>query len=111
MNSLEFINKEIAIIKSKYKEHLKFNQTSLAIKDEKRLKYLQQIKEELEAWEIVKNKKVDLLMFEIYHDRLQEYNNYVKETIEDDLNGYENFLLNEEEATKLKKAMKVKNDK
>ena len=55
MNSLEFINKEIAIIKSKYKEHLKFNQTSLAIKDEKRLKHLQQIKEELEIMELIKN--------------------------------------------------------
>ncbi len=56
MNSLEFINLEIAITKTRLKEHNKFAQTQLAIKDEKRLKQLQQIKTEFEAWEVVKNK-------------------------------------------------------
>lgn len=55
MNSLEFIEKEIATTKSKYKEYIKYNQTSFAIKDEKKLKILQQIKNELKAWEIVKS--------------------------------------------------------
>lgn len=49
-------------------------------------------------------------MFAIYLNRLQEYNDYIKETIKDDLNGYENFLLNEEEAAKLKKALEVEED-
>ncbi len=56
MNSLEFINIEIAIVKSNYKKHICFGQTNLAIADENRLKYLQQIKNELEAWEVVKEK-------------------------------------------------------
>ena len=55
MNSLEFINLEIAITKTKLKEHNKFSQTQLAIKDEKRLRQLIQIKTELEAWEVVKD--------------------------------------------------------
>lgn len=54
MNSLEFINKEIAITKSKYKEHINFNQTSFGIKDEKKLQTLQRIKTELEIIEIIK---------------------------------------------------------
>lgn len=53
-DSLEFIKSEIAITKNKYKTHLKFNQTAFAIRDEKQLKQLQQIKTELEAWEAIK---------------------------------------------------------
>ena len=56
MNSLKLINQEIAITKSKYKKHINFGQTNFAIADEKRLKHLQQIKDELEAWEIAKNR-------------------------------------------------------
>lgn len=54
MNNLEFINLEIAITRTRLKEHNKFAQTQLAIKDEKRLQTLQQIKDELEAWEVIK---------------------------------------------------------
>lgn len=53
MNSLEFIDIEIARTKSKYKEHIKFGQTAFAIKDEKRLNTLQQIKSKLEAWNVM----------------------------------------------------------
>lgn len=56
MNSLEFINIEIAKVKSDYKKHIRYGQTNFAIADEKHLKYLQQIKAELEAWEIAKNR-------------------------------------------------------
>ena len=54
MNSLEFINLEIAITNTKYKEHLKFAQFELAVKDEGRLKILQQIKKELEEYNEIK---------------------------------------------------------
>lgn len=60
MNSLEFINLEIAITNTKYKEHLKFAQFELATKDEKRLQTLHQIKAELEAWEVVKNSTIQI---------------------------------------------------
>lgn len=56
MNSLEFINIEIAKVKSDYKKHIRYGQTNFAIADEKRLKDLQQIKTELEAFEVVKTK-------------------------------------------------------
>lgn len=53
MSNIEFIEKEIAITKSKYKEHLKFNQTAFAIKDEEKITALQQIKSELESREVI----------------------------------------------------------
>lgn len=55
MNNLEFINLEIAVTKTDYKNHINFGQTNFAIADEKRLKRLQQIKSKLEAWEVIKN--------------------------------------------------------
>ena len=55
MNSLEFINIDIAIVKSNYKKHIKFGQTNLAISDERRLQALQQIKAKLEIMELIEN--------------------------------------------------------
>lgn len=73
MNSLEFINLEIAITKTKLKEHNKFAQTQLAIRDEKRLKYLQQIKTELEAWEEMKKYIIIKVGHNVYFDSTFEY--------------------------------------
>lgn len=56
MNSLEFINIEIAKVKSDYKKHIRYGQTNFAIADEKRLKDLQQIKTELEEYKKLKVK-------------------------------------------------------
>lgn len=54
MTNLDFINLEIATVKKDYKQHINFGQINFAIGDAKRLKHLQQIKIELEAWEVVK---------------------------------------------------------
>ena len=65
MTSLDFINLEIATVKKDYKQHINFGQTNFAIADEKRLKHLQQIKTELEAWEEIapdlkEGKRIDI---------------------------------------------------
>lgn len=54
MNSLEFINIEIAKSKRDKKIHIKFGQTNLAIDDEERLKFLYQIKKQLEEYNEIK---------------------------------------------------------
>lgn len=96
MTNLEFINKEIAITTSKYQQHLKLNHTAFAIKDEKRLQTLQQIKTVLEAWEICKNKKVDI--HDIIHcSSLEVFNCYL----------CKEFQLTKEEYEKIKKALEV----
>lgn len=109
MTNLEFINEQIAITKSKYKEHLKFNQTAFAIKDEKRLKKLQQIKTDLEAWEVVKNKGVDMIIFMLYDGNLEKYNDYVKSSLENECD-YEKCLLTQDNCEKLKKALGLDNE-
>ena len=50
MTDLEWIEKEI----EKLKAFIAFPQTTLAVRYEKRLNHLQQIKTILEAWEVVK---------------------------------------------------------
>ena len=67
MTDLEFIEKEIATTKSKYKEHIKYNQTSFAIKDEKKLKILQQIKTELEEYQKLKDKETPKTLVRYNH--------------------------------------------
>lgn len=70
------------------------------------LNHLLQIKAELEAWEVVKNKGVDMLIFMLYYDNLEKYNNYIK-SLEGGCN-YEKCLLTQEEANSIKKALEVK---
>ena len=102
MVGLEFIKSEIAITKNKYKTHLKFKQTNLAIEDEKRLKQLQQIKDELEAWIIIKHTfnilpRYDYNDPEIYilsKDGEKEISQYVRR----------------EEYDKINKALEIKNE-
>ena len=69
---------------------------------------LDQIKTELEAWNVVKNKSVDMLMFMLYYDNLEEYNNYIK-SLEGECD-YEKCLLTQEEANSIKKALEVHNN-
>lgn len=115
MTSLEFIEK-----------HIKETQTSIKAfeldyelfhregdkRDAEKLKqilhHLQQVKSELEAWEVVKNKGVDMLIFMLYYNNLEEYNNYIK-SLEGECN-YEKCLLTQEEANNIKKALEVEDE-
>lgn len=109
MNSLEFIEDEIKIIKKKIKElkeeedlHWNYEHEDEAIECgfqieeyEDILKILQQIKEELEAWEVCKE---DSVIYSILKDFSKGKSiNYHK--------------LPEKQQEKLKKALEVKDDK
>ena len=102
MNSLEFIDEEI----KRYKTVVRITSGDKKSYYKKAVNHLQQIKTILEAWEVVKNKDVDIFMFMLYYDNLEEYNNYVKETLEGKA-GYEKYLLTQQEAETLKKALEV----
>lgn len=107
MTSLEFIEKEIENIKEFLSDSVDVIGKNTKDSDfwEQRLNHLQQIKSELEAWEIVKNKSVDMLIFMLYYDNLEEYNNYIK-SLEGECD-YEKCLLTQEEANSIKKALEV----
>ncbi len=119
MNSLEFIEKQIekeqVIIKT-YKEYFKTDKTKFDKQitkgyiqvHQKNIDKLKQMKFELEAWEVVKNKGVDMLIFMLYYDNLEKYNNYIK-SLEGECN-YEKCLLTQEEANSIKKALEMTND-
>ena len=106
MTSLEFIEKEIAMVKKKISmAKSKFTIKGLTyyhineIKEEinilrDRLRVIQQIKSELEAWEIAKNKSVDLYDIKTSQDT-EEFN----------CDLYTEYQLTEEEFNKLKKAL------
>lgn len=94
MNSLEFINLEIATVKKDYKKHINFGQTNFAIADEKRLKQLQQIKDILEAWEVCMSDNSIL---------------YVIQALAEG-EPIDWHRLPEEKQIKLKKALEVKDD-
>lgn len=103
MNSLKFIEKEIKHWKKVIEHQPSSNNIQKHLND--KLQTLQQIKSELEAWEIVKNKGVDMLIFMLYYDNLEEYNNYIK-SLEGECD-YEKCLLTQEEANSIKKALEV----
>lgn len=97
MNSLNFINKEIKAIQRSYSafdlDYMLFGRESDKKEYErllKKLKHLQQVKVELEAWEVVKNK--------IYYDSSKEYI---------DLSLIYLGCPNDKNYQKLKKALKV----
>ena len=114
MNSLEFIEFYIKEYKRSvewYKKYQEKNPTSFVntLKEEELiLHHLQQIKSILEAWEVVKNKGVDMLIFMLYYDNLEEYNNYIK-SLEGEYN-YEKCLLTQNEADTIKKALEGENE-
>jgi len=97
MTNLEFINKEI----EKIKELLELEDVLCLKNDEDykfwydRLKMFQQIKSKLEAWEIVKNKNVDILEF-IACANIGIYNKGVV---------YKSHQLTKDEYDKIKKAL------
>lgn len=107
MNEIEYI--KVQTIKKRqeidYYNNLNKNSsnTYLSEKDkhlinllEKELHHLQQIKTILEAWEIVKNKSVDLYDIKTSQDT-EEFN----------CDLYKDYQLNEEEFNKLKNALEV----
>ena len=102
MNSLEFIEKLIEdyeYSKERFLDNLKRYPddevfTRCVKTCEQKIQTLQQIKEELEAWEVVKNK--------IYYDSSKEYI---------DLSLIYLGCIKDKNYQKLKKALEVKNDK
>jgi hypothetical protein len=105
MTSLEFIEKEIRelkfqinYIKSNMKKYIDFRTEGQLEIDMRQLKinHLQQIKSQLEAWHIVKNKSVDLYDIKTSQDT-EEFN----------CDLYTEYQLTEEEFNKLKKALEV----
>ena len=105
MSSLEFIEKEIKelefkinYIKSNMEKYIDFRTEGQLEVDMKqlKLKYLQQIKFILEAWEIAKEHKVDLFHIEML-DTAEEFN----------YDLVSQYQLTEEEFNKLKKALEV----
>lgn len=108
MISLEFIEKEIKNSKEFLDRAIRYN-LPICIKNEKeKLHNLQQIKSVLEAWEVVKNKGVDMFIFMLYYNNLEEYNNYIK-SLEGECD-YEKLLLTQEEANSIKKALEVEDE-
>ena len=111
MNSLEFIKKEIR----KTQRSISFVSNNLELLNENkitpdfllarleslnnRLIYLQQIKAELEAWEVAKNKCVDI------HDIINCSNLEVYNTL-----LYKEYQLTEKEYQIIKKALEVNNE-
>lgn len=93
MTSLEFIEKEI-----KYeKERIKIWDSKL--KSSQTLTHLQQIKNDLEAWEVVKLKEVDL--YDVTHTT--NYKQYESENV--DL--LKEYFLTQQEYEIIKKALEV----
>lgn len=121
MTKLEFIDKYIELLKQKIESSKESARLYYANDDwafgemeeenrvgyEEELELFKQIKNDLEAWEVVKNKMVDILMVMLYFDNLQEYNNYVKDTLKKE-NNYKKCILTKQEYETLKKALKVK---
>lgn len=124
MNSLEFIEKQIKAVEKELAEIVDITNDYFEIPDTYENKYnliddanerysnyklrlseLYQIKFQLEAWKVVKNKGVDMLIFMLYHNNLEEYNNYIK-SLEGECN-YEKCLLTQNEADTIKKALEV----
>lgn len=106
MTNLEFINKEIERTKTScdsFKIDYEFFHRDSDKRDyeklEEKLYYLQQIKTDLEAWEIVKLKEVDL--FDIICST--DYKQYKLEN--DDL--LKQYFLNKKEYETIKKALEV----
>ena len=101
MTNIEFIEKEINRL-----EIILSCMVGATAKQElvSEIQRFQQIKTELKAWEIVKNKNIDMFMFMLYYDNLEEYNNYVKSSLEDEIN-YEEYLLTQQEAETIKKSI------
>lgn len=121
MTSLEFIKREIKNQKETIdiaKEYIKagilifpaekINKENLKCMEEQ-LKTLQQIKTDLEAWEVVKNKGVDMIIFMLYDGNLEKYNDYVKSSLENECD-YEKCLLTQDNCEKLKKALGLDNE-
>lgn len=109
MSSLEFINDRIRNYETMLLTAIDTKCSKKQIKHyEERLNVFKQIKLKLEAWEIVKNKNVDMLLFILYYDNLEEYNNYIK-SLEEECD-YKNYLLTQEEADTIKKALEVENE-
>lgn len=101
MNSLEFINLEIAKAKSDYKKFINFGQTNFAIATEKRIKHLQQIKSELEAWEVVKDAR----------KKLHFGFSYCKDIETNKIELIVSFTTEEKNKETLKKALEVEDDR
>lgn len=102
MNSLEFIDEEI----KRYKAVVSITLGDKKSYYKKVIIHLQQIKAELEAWEVVKNKGVDMPMFMLYYDNLEKYNNFIISSLEGEA-YYERRLLTQQEYETLKKALEV----
>lgn len=103
MNNIEFIEKEIKelnfqinYIKSNMEKYIDFRTEGRIEVDMRqlKLKHLQQIKNILEAWQIVKNKSVDLYDIKTSQDT-EEFN----------CDLYTEYQLTEEEFNKLKKTL------
>ena len=110
MNSLEFINEKIEIRKVDKEAALKIIKEYEGIvpvkaykksveHDDKEILALQQIKDILEAWEVVKNKCVDM------HDIINCSNLEVYNT-----SLYKEYQLTEKEYQIIKKALEVNNN-
>lgn len=107
MNNLEWIDKQILLVK----ENIQYHKDLLAESEEEytdeiisvikllepELQILQQIKIELEAWEVVKNKCVDMHDI-IYCSNLEVYNTLL----------YKEYQLTEKEYKIIKKALEGK---
>lgn len=111
MNSLEWVNAEIIKwqeILNDFKKQLievkglRNEQTTLNHIEfyKLKLKYLHKIKEELEAWEIAKEHKVDLFHIEVL-DTAEEFN----------YDLVSQYQLTEEDFNKLKKALEVEDER
>lgn len=105
MTDLEFIEFYIKEYKRSvewYKKYQEKNPTSFVntLKEEELiLHHLQQIKAKLEAWEICKNKKVDMLNV-MYSANAEVYNCCL----------FKDHRLTEEELETIKKALEAKNE-
>lgn len=111
MNSLEYIENEIKEVKHEIKintirienmiNKIFYKERAEVLNN--KLQTLEQIKTELEAWKVIKNKGVDMLIFMLYIDNLQEYNDYIS-SLAGECN-YEKLILTQQEANKIKKAL------
>ena len=112
MNNLKLIEKEIkrrkASVRKLEQQPPQVRKYFLIAEKKAELKRLEQTKVELEAWKIVKNKAVDMLIFMLYFDDLQMYNAYIR-SLEGECD-YERLILTEQEHQTLKKALEVENE-
>lgn len=108
MTDIEFIENEMECCEIDFVLAQKREDKIMTRHLKERYEQLKQIKAKLEAWEVVKNKGVDMLIFMLYYDNLEEYNNYIK-SLEGECN-YEKCLLTQNEADTIKKALEAKNE-